>query len=144
MWWKIYCSSPRPDPDPQLGSRSRKVLGRQALQSMCKYNCETAISNCPLIYLHTWENGSSSFLSMCQLNCLSRTWEYFPSIPSMMRNNGENCFCCSCQCLPLLSFFLFPPSNKADHFLLTVGVIVGIPKYDVNDGVSLTFSEPPY
>ena len=40
------------------------------------------------------------------------------------------------------NFLLFPPS-KAARWLLVVGGSVGIPKYDVNDGVSLNLSESP-
>ena len=38
------------------------------------------------------------------------------------------------------NFLLFPPS-KAARWILVVGGAVGIPKYDVNDGVSLNLSE---
>ena len=39
---------------------------------------------------------------------------------------------------PLLSL-----SGKAAHWLLVVGCAVGISKYDVNNGVSMTFPEYP-
>ena len=37
---------------------------------------------------------------------------------------------------------LHPPIKKAYHGLLVVGVTFGVPKYDINDGVSLTLPYP--
>ena len=70
---------------------------------------------------------------------LSRTWEYFPNIPSMKRNNGEFFFVAHVSAYHYCHFFLFPLNIKADRCLLTIRVIVGIPEYDISDGVSLTF-----
>ena len=49
IWRGIYCASPRPEPDSQLGSCYHKWLGRRAPQSMHEYNNTTAITICPLI-----------------------------------------------------------------------------------------------
>ena len=44
----------------------------------------------------------------------------------------------------MLFILIFPPpSKKATHWLLFVSGAVGIPKYGVNDGVSLMFPEFP-
>ena len=141
FWRKIYCASTRPEPDSQSGSRSWKGLGRRAPQSMCKYDCVTAVAISPLIHPLTWETGYSS--SWPWVDSISWLWigTLFQS-PHKQRELTEKSF--SVACYSAYYDWLFPPfpeSDKAAHWLLVVGFTVGIPKSDVNDGVSLTFPE---
>ena len=134
FWHETNCASPRPEPDSQLGSCYRKGLGRWALQIMRKYNCTTAIVICLSIHPHMWETSYSSVSAMSQLNLLSRTWASFPSIPSTEITNRYMFFPLLMTVLTtLIIFSLLSPSEKADHWLLVVSLIVGVPEYDIND-----------
>ena len=61
FWCVIYCNNPRPNPESQTGSRSRRGLGRRYLQIMREYALMTAIEIWLLTHIRMCEMGSSGF-----------------------------------------------------------------------------------
>ena len=107
FWCKIYCAKPRPDPESQSISQSRRGLGSHSPRIMREYILESAIVIWPLTQPHTCEMGSSIFSGMCRLKFESTTRSSFPIMPSNERGKGEKCFRYLLQCLPRLSIFSF-------------------------------------
>ena len=107
FWRAIYCANPRPNPGSQSGSRSCRGLKSRAPRIMLEYGLAIAIAIRPLIQPRTCEMGSSIFAAMSQLKFASTTRASLLSMLSTERTNRENCFRCSWQGLPCLSFFVF-------------------------------------
>ena len=79
---------------------------------------------------------------------LTQFLEYYLGLFSKHPINGENkhrkVFLLLMTVLTMLVLSsLFPLINKTAHWLLFVGITVGIPKSDFNDGISMTFPDPP-
>ena len=138
FWRVIYCAKMRPDPGYQYGSWSRRGLGTQDPRRMWEYGLVTAIAIRTLTHTRTCEKRSSSFVSTSPLKFVSTTREYFRSMPSTVRTNGE-IFSLFMKVLTSFTFILLlPMSQDLIHWLLLVGVRVRVSKSDINYGANMS------
>ena len=110
----IYCVNPKPGPNSQSGSMSRKGLGIQDPWIISEYNLATVIAIRPLTQPSTFKMGSSLFSAMSRLNLASKTWAYLLGILLTDRTKEKNWLL---VIMPTeLVFILFIPQIKERFF----------------------------
>ena len=135
---QFICTNPRPEPDSKSGSRSRRVLGRWAPWIVSEYDLVTTIAIRPVTQPCMFKTGSSIFSAMSRLEFASTTRASFTCMQSIERTSGEFYPLLVAMLAVLVLIFFPPPKQEHFYWLLLVGVTVWVPKYDVNDGFSLT------